>query len=483
MHSVSEQLENNQIKLLVEIPEEELKPEIESAFAKVSRQVRLPGFRPGKAPRKVLESKLGNGFARSEAINENAPKWAEAALVEHEIESISKPTITVTDGEEAGDVKLEVVVEVRPEVTLEGYGDLTVEFPSPFASEEDLDTQLETLREALGSFEDSTDPIGDDSVVTIDFVVSSPGADPETVEDFVFRIGAEEPYEGLAEAIRGKKDGDTFEFEVPSQETATDGEETESPGTKVSGTIKEHQALLRPELNDEFAKDASEFETLAELRDDMRKNIENFRSSMLRNNWRQILANKLSEVAGLTELPSSLLQMQFETISHNFGHRIESSGLSFAKYLELAQTTAEDLSTRLASEAILETRLDLVLRALAKAEHLEATPEQVDEEIAKIAEASRIDVDAARERLTEAGQVPALRAEIAKKAAMDWLFENAKLVDDRGNALSRWDLTGETPPADASESEAQDSHLAADSDVQEASVEEVSDIAEESHGE
>ena len=483
MQSVLEQLENNQIKLLVEIPEEELKPEIESAFAKVSRQVRLPGFRPGRAPRRVLESKLGSGFARSEAISDNAPKWADAAMVEHEIEAISKPTITVTEGEEGGDVKLDVVVEVRPELTLEGYGDLSIEFPSPFASDEDLDGQVEALREALGSFEDSTEAIGDDSVVTLDFTAVIAGPEVETYEDFVLRIGADEPYDGLAAAIDGKKVGDTFEFEVPGDELeATDEEGASGVATKVSGTIKGHQALVRPALDDEFAKEASEFETLAELRDDMRKSIESFRSSMLRNNWRQILANRLSEVAGLKELPSSLLQLEFESISHNFGHRIENSGLSFAKYLELAQTTAEDVSTRLASEAVLETRLDLVLRALAKAEGLEASTAQVDEEIAKIAEGSRIDVEAATERLRESGQLPALRAEIAKKNAMDWIFANVKLVDDKGNVLTRKDLTGEAPAI--SDSEADVALDAAESSL-DASEESpaVADATEEADGE
>ncbi len=482
MHSVLEQLENNQIKLLVEIPEEELKPEIESAFAKVSRQVRLPGFRPGRAPRRVLESKLGSGFARSEAISDNAPKWADAAMIEHEIEAISKPSITVTEGEEAGDVKLDVVVEVRPDLTLEGYGDLSIEFPSPFASEEDLDSQVEALREALGSFEDSTDVVGDDSVVTLDFVAEVAGDESETYEDFVLRIGADEPYEGLGAAIAGKKVGDTFEFEVSSDEPESADETTAGVWAKVSGTIKGHQALVRPELNDEFAKEASEYETLAELRDDMRKSIESFRSSMLRNNWRQILANRLSEVAGLKELPSSLLQLEFESISHNFGHRIENSGLSFAKYLELAQTTAQDVSTRLASEAVLETRLDLVLRALAKAEGLEATTAQVDEEIAKIAEGSRIDVEAATERLRESGQFPALRAEIAKKNAMDWIFANVKLVDDRGNVLTRKDLTGEAPAVSDGEADVAPDTADASLDASEESPA-VAGAAEEADGE
>ena len=442
MHSVTEQLENNQIKLLVEVPEEELTPEIESAFVKVSRQVRLPGFRPGKAPRRVLESKLGAGFARAEAISENAPKWVDAALIENEIEAISQPEITVTDGEESGDVKIDVIVEVRPDLTIEGYGDLGVEFPSPFASDEDVDKQLERLREALGSLEDSTDAVGDDSVVTLDLEVAGEGAEPNIIGDYVFRIGAQEPYSGLSVALRSKSVGDSFEFDsVVTEEPDVDSEPAFS--IHIGGVIKAHQSLVRPELNDDFAKDASEFETLAELREDMKKSVESFRKSVLRNSWRQILAEKLGELAGLNELPGSLLQMEFETISHNFGHRIENSGLSFAKYLELANTTAEEISTRLASEAIIETRLDLGLRALAKAESLAATEEEIATEVSQLAAASGMDDADALEKLRSGGQLVGLKREIAKKKAMDWLFANANFVDDKGNALSRADLTGE----------------------------------------
>ncbi len=448
MQSHTEQLDNNQIRLLVEVPEEELAPEVEKAFLKVSRQVRLPGFRPGKAPRRVLEAKLGQGFARAEAINDNAGRWAEQAIIDNEVEAISRPSVTVTEGEDEGPLKLDVVVEVRPAYAIEGYGDLRIEFPSPNVSDEEITDQIERLREAFGSYEDAAEPIGENSVATIDFEVAEEGSDPSAVTDYVLRIGAAEPVEGLAEALSGKSVGDTFEFEVPPSEEG---------GTprKVTGTVKAHQSLVKPELDDEFAKDVSEFETLAELREDVRTSLENFRRSLLRNSWRQVLANSLSKAVGITDLPGSLVQREFENLSHDFGHRIENTGLSFAKYLEIANTTANELSSRLASEAVIETRLDLALRALATAEGLEADEEEIDEQVAQIAQASGLDLDDARERLRLSGQLFALRAEIAKRKALDWVFENAQLVDDKGNVLSRADITGEAPKAEEPEVEAE----------------------------
>ncbi len=438
MNSHTEQLENNQVKLLVEIPEEELAPDIEQAFQKVARQVRLPGFRPGKAPRRVLEAKLGRGFARAEAINDNAGRWAEQAIIDNEVEAISRPAVTVTEGEEEGPLKIDVVVEVRPEYVFEGYGDLRIEFPAPNISDDEVAEQIERLREAFGNYEDSEDAIGETSVATIDFEVTAEGSDPSTVTDYVLRIGAAEPVEGLAAALSGKSVGDTFEFEAPA---TVEGEEPR----KVTGTVKAHQSLVKPELDDDFAKDVSEFESIDELREDVRTSLGNFRRSLLRNSWRQVMANALSEAAGITDLPGSLVQREYENLSHDFGHRIENTGLSFAKYLEVANTTADELSSRLASEAVIETRLDLALRALANAEGLAATDEEVDEQVAQIANASGMDTDDARERLRLSGQLFALRAEIAKRKALDWVFDNAKLVDDKGNDLTRSDITGEAP--------------------------------------
>ncbi|MDA8385254.1 MAG: trigger factor [Actinomycetota bacterium] len=438
MNSHTEQLENNQVKLLVEIPEEELAPDIEQAFQKVARQVRLPGFRPGKAPRRVLEAKLGRGFARAEAINDNAGRWAEQAIIDNEVEAISRPAVTVTEGEEEGPLKIDVVVEVRPEYVFEGYGDLRIEFPAPNISDDEVAEQIERLREAFGNYEDSEDAIGETSVATIDFEVTAEGSDPSTVTDYVLRIGAAEPVEGLAAALSGKSVGDTFEFEAPA---TVEGEEPR----KVTGTVKAHQSLVKPELDDDFAKDVSEFESIDELREDVRTSLGNFRRSLLRNSWRQVMANALSEAAGITDLPGSLVQREYENLSHDFGHRIENTGLSFAKYLEVANTTADELSSRLASEAVIETRLDLALRALANAEGLAATDDEVDEQVAQIANASGMDTDDARERLRLSGQLFALRAEIAKRKALDWVFDNAKLVDDKGNDLTRSDITGEAP--------------------------------------
>ncbi len=438
MNSHTEQLENNQVKLLVEIPEEELAPDIEQAFQKVARQVRLPGFRPGKAPRRVLEAKLGRGFARAEAINDNAGRWAEQAIIDNEVEAISRPAVTVTEGEEEGPLKIDVVVEVRPEYVFEGYGDLRIEFPAPNVSDDEVAEQIERLREAFGNYEDSEDAIGETSVATIDFEVTAEGSDPSTVTDYVLRIGAAEPVEGLAAALSGKSVGDTFEFEAPA---SVEGEEPR----KVTGTVKAHQSLVKPELDDDFAKDVSEFESIDELREDVRTSLGNFRRSLLRNSWRQVMANTLSEAAGITDLPGSLVQREYENLSHDFGHRIENTGLSFAKYLEVANTTADELSSRLASEAVIETRLDLALRALANAEGLAATDAEVDEQVAQIANASGMDTDDARERLRLSGQLFALRAEIAKRKALDWVFDNAKLVDDKGNDLTRSDITGEAP--------------------------------------
>ncbi|MDA8196049.1 MAG: trigger factor [Actinomycetota bacterium] len=437
MQSKIDQKENGQVKLLVEVAEEELAADIERAYVKVARQARIPGFRPGKAPRRVLESKLGTGFARLEAINDNAPRWGDLAIVENEVEPIATPSLKVLKGEEEGDVQIEVTVTVRPDVRLDAYGDLTFEFPSSSPSDEDVEAQIERLREALGTLEDSDGEIAEGSVVTLDFTVA--GESEGEYTDYVYRIGASEPFAGLKDAVLGKKVADSFEFEV-----AGDGDEKST----VTGSIKGHQALVKAELNDAFASDVSEFETLDELRKDISDNLESFHVSNLRNGWRSVVANKLAEVAELNVLPEGLVQMEYENISHNLSHRIEAMGLSLNKYLELTRSSIEQISSQIANEAIIESRLDLVLRALVSAEGLEATQEQIDKEVDAIASSWGVTVEEALERLKTSGQLVSVKANLAKRNAIDWLFEHASFVDSKGNALSRGEVTGEIDSAD-----------------------------------
>ncbi len=432
MQSKIDQIENGQIKLLVEVAEEELAADIERAYVKVARQARIPGFRPGKAPRRVLESKLGTGFARLEAINDNAPKWGDLAIVENDVEPIATPALKVLKGEDEGDVEIEITVTIRPDVRIEAYGDLTFEFPTSNPGDEEVEAQIERLREALGTLEDSDDEVADGSVVTLDFNVS--GGTEGDYTDYVYRIGASEPFAGLKDGVIGKRVGDSFEFEVLGDE------ENQSV---VKGTVKAHQALVKAELNDDFASEVSEFETLEELRNDIRDNLLSFHLSNLRNGWRSVVANKLAEVAELTVLPEGLVQMEYENISHNLSHRIEATGLSLNKYLELTRTSIEQLSTQIANEAIIESRLDLVLRALVVAEGLEATEEQIAKEVDAVSASWRVSTDEALERLRSSGQLVTVKANLAKRNAIDWLFANASFVDSKGTVLTRSEVTGE----------------------------------------
>lgn len=463
MRSTTETLENNQVKLKVEISEDELLPKIEDAFRKVSRQAKLPGFRPGRAPRKVLEAKLGAGFARSEAIQENINKWADRAIVENELEPISAPEIIVIDGDDAGDVTLDVMVEVRPVLNIDGHRSLVIDLPAYSSSEDEIETQLGRLQEALGTLESSVGPIGPGSVVTLDLTIDSyqTGSDPQILSDYVFRIGTDDPYQGLTEALLGKTEGDEFslvETFVPTADLAHDEGESdttvspdvggsEEASKTISGSIKQHQSLQKPELNDEFAKDASEFETLAELRADMKRNLDNFHESAVRNSWRQVLVDRLGELAGLEKLPENLVRMEFDRLSNHFGNRIESSGLSFAKYLELADTTTEEVSLRIASDAVLETKFDLVLRAVARAENLSSTDEDLKSEVEKIAQLSSMEIGELRTTLETSGQLASLKSELTKRKALDWVFENLTFIDANGINLNRQEITGQNDPA------------------------------------
>ncbi|MGI9643300.1 MAG: trigger factor [Acidimicrobiia bacterium] len=185
-------LESNKVKLSVEVDETEIDNHIDEAFKKIAKEVRLPGFRLGKAPRKVLEARIGKDYARGEALREALPEYYRQAIIEHDVDVIAPPDLDITDGEEEGPVAFEAVVEVRPEITIAGYNGLRVEIPAPAASDEEIASQIDSLRDQFAEREEVSRSAIDDDYVTVDITTSHDGEPVEglTAEDYTYELGS-----------------------------------------------------------------------------------------------------------------------------------------------------------------------------------------------------------------------------------------------------------------------------------------------------
>ena len=275
MKTSVETLEGNKVRLSVEVDEDEFEAAVDSAFKRIANEIKIPGFRPGRAPRKLLEARLGTGVAREEALREALPGYYADAVRAHEVDVIAAPEIDITDGEESGPVAFDAVVEVRPQITLAGYTDLEVEIPSPVPSEEEIDAQIERLRDQFGELETVDRPAREGDHVRIDIAGSVGGEAVEglTADDYLYPVGSSGIVPEIDEQLTGAKVGDILEFDAAHPDPDEDGE------LHFRVLVKEVKEKVLPEVNDEWVNEASEFDTVVELRADYLDRMTRVRSA------------------------------------------------------------------------------------------------------------------------------------------------------------------------------------------------------------
>src|SRR4051794_39824738 len=435
MKTVVEPLEGNKVKLSVEVDEVEFERALDAAFRKIAREVRIPGFRPGKAPRRILEARLGTEAARQEALRDSLPDYYAQALKEHDVDAIAPPEIDITSGEEDGPLAFDAVVEVRPQLSVPGYGGLRVTVPSPKATDEEIDAQVDRLRNTGAALEPVTRPARTSDNVTIDLkVTAADGEVPHDAQDELYEVGSGRYGPVLDARLEGAKVGDILDFNGPDTED----------DMRFRVFVKDIKEKVLPEVTDEWAGEASEFDTVDELKAD----IANRLSLMKRFQAQMALRN--SVVEALVELveddpPKPLVGAEIERRLHDLEHRLQSQGATIPQYMEATGQTGEELVESMRESAEQSVKADLALRAVAEAEELDVSDDEVDEEIERLAQRINAKPNQLRKQLERTDQIAAVRSDVKKAKALEWLVEHVEVVDDEGHAIDRADLT---PPDD-----------------------------------
>lgn len=454
MKSTVEPLEGNKVKVSVEVDEAEFEKAIDAAFKKIAREVRIPGFRPGKAPRKVLEARFGPELARGQALQDAVPEYYLSAVKEHHVDAIAPPEIDITTGEQSGPVAFNAVVEVRPKVVIGGYRSLKVTIPSPVPTDAEIDEQIERLRQRFADLETVDRPAVDGDSVTID-VKGTHGGEPVdglTADDYLYEIGSGFPVAELDENLRGAKPGDILEFDAkhpdPEEET----------GLHFRILVKEVKAKVLPELNDEFAAEASEFETLAELRDDLARRMSNVKKIQAQMALREKTSEALAELVE-EDPPEALVNTELSSRLQDFALRLQAQGMDVQQYLMMTGKSEEDVLDELRVAAVLAVKVDLALRAVAEAEGIEVTDEELEAEYEAVAQ--RLDIKPAevRRRFERSDQVEAVRSDLRNRKAFDWLCDQVEVIDEDGAVIDRDSLAIEAnslSDAGTGESETED---------------------------
>ena len=429
-------LEGNKVKLSVEVEEQDLEKAVDAAFRKLRSELRLPGFRPGKAPRRLIEARIGKEGLRQEAIRESLPEFYAQALRETEVDAIAAPEIDITAGEVEGDLQFDAVVEVRPQITVPGYTGLRVEIPNPIVTDEEVDTQVDRLRRSFGELKTVERAARDGDHVTIDIRGTRGSEEVEglTAEDYIYEVGSGglvQQIHELDSELNGAKVGEIREF------TANVDDEGDPVTFRV--LVKEVKELVLPDANDDWAQEASEFETVDELRADIRTRITGLKKMQANLAVRDKALEALNELV-VDEPPAALVDAEVERRLQDLAHRLAHQGANLGQYLEATGQTDGQLVESLRGASLAAVKSDLALRAVAEAEELDVTESDIDDEIARAAQQTERDPFEIRTQLERADQMPAVRSDLKKAKALKWLVEHVEVVDEHGNPIDRADL-------------------------------------------
>jgi trigger factor len=431
MRATTTTLDNNRVKLTVEVGEPEMDEAIDAAAKKLSKQVSIKGFRKGKVPKNVLMAHLGGPSAlRGEAIRDAIPDFYAHAVSDTLIDPIAQPEINITAGEEDGNLVFEADVEVRPEVEISGQNDLRVTIPSPVVTDDEVNAQIDRFRETDAMLREVDRPIVTGDLVTMDVHVQqiATDEDPLDMSDFMYTVGSGTITEGVDDLIIGMKAG---------EELKVNGNVGAGIVATYELTLKKVQERELPELSDEWVQDNTDWQSEEEMRDAIFDQMRRRRIMEAQMSQREAVLMALSDLVSEESVPDVLVQDETNERLHDLGHRLEQQKLNLETFLQVTNQNSDQLLETLRADAVRAVRIDLALRALVRAEGLEASDEEVEEELVTTAAAMKVAPDVLRANLRDTGRVVTFRSEVAKMKASRWLTEHVTYVDPEGVEIDR----------------------------------------------
>jgi len=451
MKTTVEQQSPTMRKLTIEVPAEELAPVYESTLKRLSRQVKIPGFRPGKAPRSVLESRIGKDAIREEVLKDALPTFYAQAVTEQDLKPLTRPELEVVDYEDGQPVTLTATIEVRPEFKLPDYKGLEVSPPTLEVSEEEVQAQVDRLREQFGTLDEAAKIAVKGDYVTIDMFATRHGERVEGTEaqDIVYEVGSGSYIPQLDEELDGKREGDILKFNAPLP--APLDEQPQAPGLNdppkmvevtFQVVVKKVQVKKLPVADDEFAKLASEFDTLDELKSELRSRIESAKKTESDMAVRNSLVEDLLDAAEVP-LPESMVAAETEARLARLIRELERAGLTIENYLEANGSTQEELVEQAKKAAEETVTADLILEAVAKAENITVDGQDVVVQVAALAQRQGRDTKEVLKEFTDSGRVNVLAGDILRSKALDFLVEHAQIKAQAKNEPGTGESAGD----------------------------------------
>jgi trigger factor len=424
-----EKIEKNQGVLTVEVDAQEVARALDQAFKKVVHKVNVPGFRKGKVPRKIFESRFGVESLYQDALDILLPEAYGKALDETEIEPVDRPEVDVEQMESGQNLIFKATVTVKPEVELGEYKGLEIPEKDFSVTDDAVEEELNKVRERqaeLVSVEEGTVDNGDTAVIDFEGFLGEEAFEGGKGENYSLEIGSGSFIPGFEEQVVGMKKEDektitvTFPEEYQSEELA---------GKEVTFKVKVNEIKRKelPEIDDEFAKDVSEFDTLEEYKADLRKNLEEKAKQEEENYKKDTLVEKAAENATV-EIPESMVTHEIEHMLKDFEQRLQMQGMNLDLYYQFAGLDEAGLREQFKVDGEKRVRINLTLEAISKAENLEVSQDEVEAELAKMAESHGLELADVKQRLEGQGNLEGLESDLKVRKAIDILVNNSKTV-------------------------------------------------------
>ena len=434
-----EEVEKNKVRVRVEVPAEEVTKAIDRAFRDIAREVFVPGFRRGKVPRRVLQARLGMEPVCQEVKQANLPAYFQEALEQLGIEPIDEPEIDVDEieVEDGKPLLFEAVVEIRPRVEIADYRGVEVERPDEEVTEEEVQRALDSLRERFAQLEvASGKTLADGDYALIDFegTVNDKPFEGGSAKDFMLEIGTENIWPEFNEELRGKRKGDILDIKVKVPEHFPD-EEMAGKIASYKVNVKEVKVKKLPEANDDFAKEASRFDTIGELREDIRKRLQGIKSERAKESVRLQALRKIADRLDV-DIPQKMIDGYVMRRRQDLEARLSTRGISLEDYLAAVNYTEKRMEEEFGEEAGRLIRNELVLEAVIRQEGLEVSDEELAQEIERRADIIGIKAETLRSALQEREGLEELRRDLLMEKALKFLGEHAVFAGEGGEAAS-----------------------------------------------
>ncbi|WP_216216139.1 trigger factor [Amycolatopsis aidingensis] len=428
MKSTVEQLSPTRVKINVEVPFDELKPNFDRAYRKIAQQVRIPGFRPGKAPARVLESRIGRAPVLDEVVNEAIPAKYLEAVQAGEVRTLGRPEFEVTKLEDKDVLEFTAEVDVRPDITLPDLSGLSVSVDDIELKEEEVDEQLDELRARFGTLTGVQRPAQNGDFVSIDL---SATVDGEEVPDastsgLSYEIGSGQLVDGIDEALVGAEEGETKTFTTKLVAGDYAGRDAE-----VAVTVQSIKQRELPEADDEFAQLASEFDTLDELKDDLRQRLTRMKRMQQGVQARDKVLEALLESTEVP-LPENVVEGEVENRKHDAVHQFDHDEDAFAKSLEAEGRSLDEFNAEVRTESEKAVATQLLLDTIADQQQVNVDDSELTERIIYQAQRYGISPDEYVQRAQQSGQLGAIYADVRRGKALASVVREVTVTDASG---------------------------------------------------